>query len=157
MFALMEWLFRILFAFLNNPNVKIFGFKIWGIKAFMWALGMWVIPNCSSKNKLQNLLSNQLIFPFIFPVIYLPHCLKKKVGLVLILCNYWHELPDTNTIVYLFDITSWAWLLGCWFICFCCFPKDASSHRLEAWGVMNTPLMRWSLCQGWTVLVRCVV
>ena len=28
MVALMGWLFRILFAFLNDPDVKIFGFKI---------------------------------------------------------------------------------------------------------------------------------
>ena len=35
MVALMEWLFRILFAFLNDPDVKNFGFKIWGIKAYV--------------------------------------------------------------------------------------------------------------------------
>ena len=64
--------------FLIIQMSKFYTIKIWGIKAFMWALGMWVIPNCNSKNKLQNLLSNQLIFPFIFPVIYLPHCFKKK-------------------------------------------------------------------------------
>lgn len=31
----MEGSFRILFAFLNDPDVKILGFKIWGIKAYV--------------------------------------------------------------------------------------------------------------------------
>lgn len=35
MVARAESSFRILFAFLNDLDVKIFGFKIWGIKAYV--------------------------------------------------------------------------------------------------------------------------